>query len=817
MLIARDEQIAVLKARLAGAESGTGTATVLTGGVTCGKTTLLSQFAELAEDSGALVLRAGCARAEQRLPFGALAQLLPAPALADERIAKALDHDPDRMVAENELLRVSRAVGATLFALAEDRPLAILLDDAQYCDAPSMSCLLYLVRRLGGQRVTVVLTEGAGPLALDPAVRAELSRQPHFEALPVDPLPAGNDLPLTGGNPQLMRGLTEGRFTEALLGCLHRAAPSTVEVLGGIAVVGSAEDVAELLGREVDADLLALRASGLLNPGDQAHPDVAAAALGTFSPEAAADLHERAAVLTHTAGAAPEVVAGHLLRAPRLRPDWAVAVLSDAADAALRDQRPADAVRYLELARTITTDPAHRLDLAALLARITWRLDPGQSARHLEPLVTAARDGRLAGRDTTELVGYLLWQGKHDEALTGIRGLAGDAHQLAQAELWLSTTYPGLKRRIRFDQLLPGGQTGAVPRPTVLGAEHLLQRSQFGERDQISPQEEFGALLTLIYAGRLDAAAHWGRLHHLRLRTTSRTGQALLAAVRAEIAMRQGELTVAHREASEALRVLSERGWGVGIGLPLANLLLALIGMGRLDEAAEVAERPVPQAMFDTRFGLHYAYARGQYSMTIGRHQAALADFLFCGELMQNWGMDQPSVVPWRTGAAQAWLELGNRGQARKLVDAQLALTGLEQPRVRGISLRVLAAASEPGQRPQLVAEAVKLLEAAGDRLERAKALQLLAGERRPQAPRVKPKPVRPAGEVVRGLEKLSESESRVAALAVCGCSNREIAGKLYITVSTVEQHLTRAYRKLGIKRRCDLPIELQTLAIRSA
>ncbi|MDI5982526.1 helix-turn-helix transcriptional regulator [Amycolatopsis magusensis] len=819
MQIARDEQLAALKARLADAESGTGTVTVLSGGVACGKTTLLSRFAGLAEDAGARVLRAGCARAEQGLPFGALAQLLPAAALADEQILKALDHDPDSVVAENDLLRVSRAVGSALFALAAGQPLVLLLDDAQYCDAPSMACLLYLVRRLGGRRVALVLTEGAGPLSLGPAVRAELSRQPHFQALSVDPLTTGNDLTLTGGNPQLVRGLAEGRFGEALLGCLHRAAPSTVEVLSGIAVLGSAADVAELLGREVDADLLALRASGLLDATDHAHPDVAAAALGTLSPAAAADLHERAAVLTHTAGAAPEEVAGHLLRAPHLRPDWAAAVLTDAADAALRDQRPADAVRYLELARDTTTDPAHRLDLASLLARVTWRLDPGQSTRHLEPLVSAARDGRLTGRDSTDLVGYLLWQGKHEEALATIRGLAGDAQQLAQAELWLSTTYPGLKRRIRFDQLLPGGQpAGTSPRPTVLGAEHLLQRSQFGERDQIAPQEEFGALLTLVYAGRLDAAAHWGRLHHLRLRTTSRTGQALLAAVRAEIAMRQGELTVAHREASEALRVLSERGWGVGIGFPLANLLLALIGMGRMDEAAEIAERPVPQAMFDTRFGLHYVHARGHYSLAIGRHQAALADFLFCGELMHQWGLDQPSVVPWRSSAAQAWLELGNRGQARKLLDAQLALAGQDQPRVRGISLRVLAAASDPGQRPQLVAEAVKLLESCGDRLERTKALQLLTGDRRQPAPRTpRPKPARPASEVARGLDKLSESESRVAALAVCGCSNREIAGKLYITVSTVEQHLTRTYRKLGIKRRCDLPIELQTLAIPSS
>ncbi|MFE0516040.1 helix-turn-helix transcriptional regulator, partial [Streptomyces sp. NPDC058964] len=56
---------------------------------------------------------------------------------------------------------------------------------------------------------------------------------------------------------------------------------------------------------------------------------------------------------------------------------------------------------------------------------------------------------------------------------------------------------------------------------------------------------------------------------------------------------------------------------------------------------------------------------------------------------------------------------------------------------------------------------------------------------------------------------KLSESEKRVAMLAVHGHTNREIALKLYITVSTVEQHLTRVYRKLNITRRQDLPVDL--------
>lgn len=63
---------------------------------------------------------------------------------------------------------------------------------------------------------------------------------------------------------------------------------------------------------------------------------------------------------------------------------------------------------------------------------------------------------------------------------------------------------------------------------------------------------------------------------------------------------------------------------------------------------------------------------------------------------------------------------------------------------------------------------------------------------------------------------KLSDSERRVATLAASGYTNREISLKLHITVSTVEQHLTRVYRKLNITRRQDLPVDLH-LAVSTA
>ena len=41
------------------------------------------------------------------------------------------------------------------------------------------------------------------------------------------------------------------------------------------------------------------------------------------------------------------------------------------------------------------------------------------------------------------------------------------------------------------------------------------------------------------------------------------------------------------------------------------------------------------------------------------------------------------------------------------------------------------------------------------------------------------------------------------------GSTNRQIASKLFVTVSTVEQHLTKVYRKLDVTRRADLLVKL--------
>ncbi len=76
---------------------------------------------------------------------------------------------------------------------------------------------------------------------------------------------------------------------------------------------------------------------------------------------------------------------------------------------------------------------------------------------------------------------------------------------------------------------------------------------------------------------------------------------------------------------------------------------------------------------------------------------------------------------------------------------------------------------------------------------ERAHEGQARVGARRPRA----------AGE-------LTPSERRVAELAAEGLANEEIAQTLFITVRTVEEHLSKAYGKLGIRSRAQLASRLE-------
>ena len=59
------------------------------------------------------------------------------------------------------------------------------------------------------------------------------------------------------------------------------------------------------------------------------------------------------------------------------------------------------------------------------------------------------------------------------------------------------------------------------------------------------------------------------------------------------------------------------------------------------------------------------------------------------------------------------------------------------------------------------------------------------------------------------GVDALTPSERRIATMAASGRSNREIAQDLFVTLRTVEMHMSNVFRKLGVSGRTQLPAVL--------
>ncbi|MBA9006788.1 AAA family ATPase [Thermomonospora cellulosilytica] len=801
----RGTQLAELRKLLRGDD---GRIAVITGPAGCGKTALLEAFLAEAAGSGARVLAATASRTEQNLPLEVVRQLFawadPGPGQA-ERVARLLETEARRPSGPRRVpSRVLHEVCVELLALA-DRPLVVAVDDVRHADTPSLECLLYFARRLRSVPVLLLLTDGAPPRRAHPLFHAELQRLPRFHRVRVPPLSpsgvadllaahldpcgadhvtdhvAGHVHRVSGGSPLLVRALIEdhltldrtdprGRtpaageaFRQAVQSLLYRCDPAVRDVARALAVLGGRPDgpvpahlVGALLDRGAKAAAQAtaeLNAAGLVDDGRFRHPAARDAVLDDLPPGDRAALHLRAARLLHDGGAAPDEVAQQLLAAdPGPEAGWGVPVLQEAAERHLAAGQSGTALRCLRLAERLCADEGRQACITALLAQAEWRIDPAAAVRHAPAVGRALREGLLPPARTTGAVSYLLWYGRVGEAVEALERLTGDRageeldDELRAAWLWASHLYPDTARRVP-DVAGHGTPPVAGPRLRVAAAlDDLLA----GDADIAAADVEQRltgsaglddtalALITLVrsslvHAGRPGGPDFWPGPPGERL---SPAWRALSAAARAADGLRRGDLPAAELLARTALTALPPGSWGVGVGGPLATLVLANTAMGRHDEALAHIGTAVPEAMFRSVFGPPYLHARGRHHLATGRPHAALDDFRACGRLMARWGVDRPAYVPWRSGAAEAYTALGEPRRARELVEEQRSLSGPRRMRARG---------------------------------------------------------------------RLSNAELRVAELAARGLTNRQISGRLHITVSTVEQHLTRVYRKLSVGSRADL------------
>jgi DNA-binding CsgD family transcriptional regulator len=364
-----------------------------------GKTALLEAGAALAGAAGWTVRRAAPSPLEQRLPFGVVRALLEAPARDHPELLEGaaatvgeLLRDGVSPRGDSTLLTVAHSTLWFCSALAEEQPLALVVDDAQWADRTSLGVLAYLARRiedlplalfvgsrtssdilslLGGVRGATVLH----PRPLSARGAAELVRR----IAPETSGPTCRDLQrATGGVPWLVTELAvtaPGEISEPARARVRQRlaelSPRERAVVEGLSIIGertSPHVLADVAGISVGEVPLArdrLVEAGLLAADCErfAHSVIAAAVSGELSCGERERLHRAAARALITADADPRTVARHFLEvSPASNPEvtaWLVAAASES--------RGEEAAGYL---RRALDEGAPTDDRPALLAAL---------------------------------------------------------------------------------------------------------------------------------------------------------------------------------------------------------------------------------------------------------------------------------------------------------------------------------------------------------------------------------------------------------------------------------------------------------------
>jgi DNA-binding CsgD family transcriptional regulator len=309
---------------------------------------------------------------------------------------------------------------------------------------------------------------------------------------------------------------------------------------------------------------------------------------------------------------------------------------------------------------------------------------------------------------------------------------------------------------------------------------------------------------------------------------------ALALAGLATLNLRCGNLDWAHRDLRTALVELPKRCLPASVRRPFLGLnALLYLERGDVEKAEEVAYSCGPAAPQVRVESALLVYARGMVRLSTGDSLDASHLLLECGRLLLNKQLTNPGWLPWRSAAAKALVGCGEAGAAVRLVaeERQLALAW-GAPGLLGTANLAASAVASRSLTSEPEAEVVRELGATPYRLRYAEALieHALAkdrcGERAGAAALLREARALARAAGARGLAEragellayldnpealpmrswancpwpsLTGVEARVVDLVRSGLSDTQVALALYVNRRTIELHLTRVYRKLGL------------------
>ncbi|MGW0820338.1 helix-turn-helix transcriptional regulator [Streptomyces sp. NPDC002845] len=305
----------------------------------------------------------------------------------------------------------------------------------------------------------------------------------------------------------------------------------------------------------------------------------------------------------------------------------------------------------------------------------------------------------------------------------------------------------------------------------------------------------------------------------------------------AETELRSGHCGRALDLSRESLRLARDSGIGE-VGSAMLTSLAEASG-GDVDRALALAREAVEHAEEDgdLMYLSRALGALGYAQLVAGDAPGTVGSLRRVRELEESLGVTDPARGRWHGDLAEALVRVGELTEAQDVIDAtrERALR-LGRESVLAVLDRAEALVrAARGEREATVRQLTSVqdrLAKLGYGLEEARAAYAQAGLRahRPGATSydeatrlfrrcralpwlkqveqaaVAPAPQQPVvAAAPAALAVLAATERQVAELVMEGATNREIAGRLYISVKTVEATLTRVYRKLGIRSRVDI------------
>ena len=466
--------------------------------------------------------------------------------------------------------------------------------------------------------------------------------------------------------------------------------------------------------------------------------------------------------------------------------------------------------------------------LEAITLRVFLDIDRGEEVLS-RALAEAGDDVRWRGR-VLELLGWLLatYRGQlaparqlGQEALAIARGTGDEElEMLAAATLSTTTLLAGRPAPGLIDRALDLASRHEPPRlgrwPQLFRARHSLWDGNLDEARRrfesmrtvfLERGTEFQRPYRLSDLAWVEVAA--GNLHSAVDLTDDARAAALDAGNPQATAWGgyPAGLAYAHLgRHADAAEVASElRRWAGDHDQPPRLLMaLHLLGLVALTsgDAARAAAELEPAVALAARLGYRHP---GYLSVVPDAIEAAAlaGDASTCARLLTQLDAEAAALgSPWvhaarRRAQGLAALGTGRGDPTRSLVEAAVAFDALghrlDAARTTLLHGRALRRSGRRAAAADALRDAGRRFAAMGARPWEAQAAAELE----------RVAPTRPAG-------GMTATERKIADLVLAGRRNREIAADLFVSVATVEAHLTRIYRKLGVRSRTELSTHLR-------